>query len=750
MVPARPTFWNIPPWSEVLQYVLGLVVVVFIVWAIIRHIITWRRGVPEPGPGFGLAEMAAMFGRLVRHVLFPRRLWKDSYAFITHMGLLWGMLLLALGTALATVDWDVFHLIFGVRLLRGSFYRIFELVLDVAGLALLVGVVLAVVRRYVLRLARLTSPVSLRDRWQSAWILAILLLIAVTGFLVEGLRIRAGMMLRETAGFNARQESNLDESDRAAAVAASVAAWAPVGQFVGMAFSGASLEAVRSLHLVFWWIHALAAFALLVAIPLTKANHLIAAFLNVVLPRTEGLPTAVALRPSLHNDSLPPLTRRQRLEVSGCTACGKCQEVCPAYSAGYPLTPKGVVWATHGRLMRETWPSWTFVHGLKDEAISWEDEAFWSCYTCRACEEECPTLVRHTGLIVAFRRGMVEQGRLANGLQDVLMNLQRYGNSFGQSPRKRADWTKALPFPVKNAGKVPVEYLWFVGDYASYDPRARVVTQEIARILHAADVDYGILYEKEKNAGNDVRRVGEEGLFLALRDDNSAAVQNSEWKWIITSDPHSLHALRNEYGLSGPAVHSDNPDTPVMATATVPGSEVKNAQPDVSSKQHRVTYQKDGHPLVQHTCELFWEFLRSGRLRVNKKIQRKVTYHDPCYLGRYNGIYEAPRAILDAMGCQLIEMPRHRSESFCCGAGGGRIWMKDRPGIRERPAEARVREALRLSDVQDLVVACPKDLIMFQDAVKAIGADERLRVVDIATLLAEAVGVKSEEQTNSA
>ncbi|MGQ9769826.1 MAG: heterodisulfide reductase-related iron-sulfur binding cluster [Thermogutta sp.] len=741
MVPARPTFWNIPPWSEALQYVLGLAVVVFIVWAVTRYIFTWRRGAPEPRPHLSLAVIAAMLRQFVRHILFPQRLAKDPYAFITHTGLLWGMLILALGTAIATIDWDVFHLFFGIRLLSGTFYRLFELVLDLAGAALLLGILLAVVRRYGLRPGRLTSPTNTRDRWQSASILALLFLIAITGFLVEGLRIKAGCMLQETITSQAGREASPHESDLAAATAASIAAWTPIGRLVGGAFQGASLAMIRRLHLIFWWIHALAAFAFLFAIPLTKANHLIAAFLNVVLPRTEGLPSAV------NNTASAPLTRRQRLEVSGCTACGKCQEACPAHSSGYPLTPKGVVWAMQGQLIREVWPSWIFFHPSADEKSFLENEVFWSCYTCRACEEVCPTLIRHTGLMVSFRRSMVDQGQLADGLQDVLMNLQRYGNSFGQSPRKRADWTKTLPFTIKNAAKEPVEFLWFVGDYMSYDPRARLVAQDVARILRAAEVDFGILYDKEKNAGNDVRRIGEEGLFLSLRDDNSLALQGSQWKWIITSDPHSFHVLRNEYALASPSGKAS--DSQTLAPTMQASPEACSEQPQLASSGHSSPHLGNGRPLVRHTCELFWEFLRLGRLRVQKTIDRSVTYHDPCYLGRYNGIYEAPRAILEAIGCKVTEMPRHHSESYCCGAGGGRIWMKDRPGIQERPAEARIREALSLPHVQDLVVACPKDLVMFQDAIKALGADERLRVVDLATLLAEAVGINAEQQIHS-
>jgi len=752
MVPSRPTFWNIPAWSEILQYLLGAGVVVFIVWVVIRHIRCWRKGTREPVPRLGAEVLKQALERLARFVLTPQRLRSDPYAFITHLGLFWGMVLLALGTAIATIDWDVFHLIFGVRLLQGAFYRVFELVLDVAGVALLIGLVLAVVRRYVLRPSRLTVPQFFGESWESAVILGLLLLVTITGFLIEGLRIQAGLMLKSAAVIANTPENMGEEGvrDATAAAAASVAPWSPVGNLVATIFRGLDASSLRQAHLVLWWIHALAAFAFLLAIPVTKANHLITAFLNVILPSSSELPTASPTIKQRIDGVLPSLTWRQRLEVSACTACGKCQEVCPAHRAGYAFTPKGTVWATRGVLMREVWPWWPATAKASEEHVWLNKDAIWSCYTCRACEVQCPVLVRHTNLVVSYRRPLVDESALADGLQEVLQNLQRYGNSFGQSPRKRADWTKGLPFAVKNANKEAVHYLWFVGDYASYDARAREVTQTIARIFNAAGLDYGILYEKEKNAGNDVRRIGEEGLFEFLRDENLRALESATWQAIVTSDPHSYHVLRNEYGLKkpspvGPPASTEKPHEAVGKNSNTVASQALADPP--GGNGHPAKHNGDAAPLVWHVSELFWELLKSGKLTVAKKLDRRVTYHDPCYLGRYNEVYDAPRAVLEAIGCHVVEMPQHRENSYCCGAGGGRIWMKDRPGIRERPAETRVKEALSLGNVEDLVVACPKDLVMFQDAVKSLGAEDRLRVIDVASLLAQAISpdIKSQD-----
>lgn len=739
MSPVRPTFWNIPLGSEVLQYVLGLGVVVLLTWAALRYIKHIRRGRGEIAPARARPAWSMIAARILRFVLLPERLREDRYALITHLALFWGMVILAVGTAVATVDWDFFHLVLGIRLLKGAVYKEFELVLDLAGLALLGGVLLAVFRRYLVRPARLTEPPSARDSRESLLLLGLLLLIAVTGFLVEGLRIAGAALLQTAQTAGGGTGIVLGESDRQAVAAVAVRGWAPAGSLIAVIFQGLPLPAVRSVHFVLWWIHALAAFGFLFAIPFTKAIHIVAGFFQVAVPPSDGLPPPPGEPTAGRPGPVRRLTWRQRLEVLACTACGKCQEACPAHLTGEGFTPKGVVWALHGQFLEEVWPWTGSVFGPDGQGVLPKEEAFWRCYTCRACEERCPLLIRHTGLVVDWRRGLVEQGSLAEGLQEVLVNLQRYGNSFGQSSRKRAEWTKGLAFPVKNAAQEPVEYLWFVGDYASFDPRLRPVTQTLARILQLAGLDFGILYEKERNTGNDVRRVGEEGLFEYLREENLRLLERAQWRRIVTADPHSYHALRNEYGLKARPVPAgtvaDGGETVLQPSATPSPSRSDEETQLVTADPG----DESGNGPVLHSSELLCELLRSGRLRVARSLGRRVTYHDPCYLGRYNGVYEAPRAVLRQIGCEIVEMPRHGRESFCCGAGGGRIWMKDRPGAEERPAEVRVREALALAGVEELVVACPKDFVMFQDAVKSVGAEARLKVVDLATLVWEAV-----------
>jgi Fe-S oxidoreductase len=292
-----------------------------------------------------------------------------------------------------------------------------------------------------------------------------------------------------------------------------------------------------------------------------------------------------------------------------------------------------------------------------------------------------------------MRRHLVIEGRVDAELQDALANLGRYGNSFGKSARARARWSKKVEPKIKDARKEPVEYLWFVGDYASYNPSLTEITQMTAEVFQKAGLDFGLLYDSEQNTGNDVRRVGEEGLFEMLAEKNVAALAQCDYQAIVTTDPHSYNTLKNEYPPNG------------------------------------------GQPVL-HYAELLDEMLASGQLRFSKKLDGKVTYHDPCYLGRYNDVYDAPRQVIAATGCQLVEMPRHGDRALCCGAGGGRIWMEEGE-VDERPSESRVREAAELEGVETLVVACPKDVSMFRDAVKTTGLEGRLVVKDLIELVHE-------------
>jgi Fe-S oxidoreductase/nitrate reductase gamma subunit len=660
-MPIRETFWNIPLWAEVGQYILAVLTVVVFVYGVVRRVRRWRLGQPEQ-------RRTDQIGRRLMGVLTQAvgqfRAVQDVYPGIMHLAIFWGMVVLFLGTAITTVDWDVTHLIFNFQFLKDGIYVFYELILDILGLLLIAGLGMAAYRRYVIRPARLQNIPEKRLEWDDAYAIIILFLIAITGYLVEGLRI--------------------------AVVKPDWAPWSPIGNALAAVFTAAGDPTNRALHVTLWITHALIAFTFVGSIPFTKLAHIFTVPTNIFF---QSLQPTGALPPAREDggtgvNELSQFTWKQILDFEACIRCGRCQDACPAYASGLSLSPRNMMI----KLENHLWDS-SGRHSLHGEVIS--PEELWACTTCRACSQVCPAFIDHLASFVDMRRYLVIEGQVDTKLQDALANLGRYGNSFGQSDRMRAKWTQPIQPKIKDARKEPVEYLWFVGDYASYSATLTDITQKTADVLQRAEVDFGILYEGERNAGNDVRRVGEEGLFEMLSEKNAAVLEKCTFKTILTTDPHSYNTLKNEY----PA--------------------------------------ENGHKVL-HYSELLDQMITSGKLKFTKKLGYKVTYHDPCYLGRYNGVYDAPRRVIEATGCELVEMPRNRDKAFCCGAGGGRIWM-DEGEIKERPSEARIHEALKLDGVQVFVVACPKDITMYRDAIKTVGEEAHIVVKDLIELVHEAL-----------
>jgi Fe-S oxidoreductase len=526
---------------------------------------------------------------------------------------------------------------------------------DVFSLLMLVGVGLAVYQRYALRPARFEGSSG-----GDAAIIYVLIFLIVAALLFEA----AARILSGTDG-----------------------SWRPVASLLAhlLRYMDAPAQATEE---VSYWLHVGAILAFLVYIPGSKHRHMFLAVPNIYFRNLEprGIaPVVPANRENTGIDSLAGFDWKQQLDLLTCTECGRCQSVCPAYAAGMPLSPKLLITD-----MRDAIPVGIAAGPLVGGVIS--EATLWACTTCRACMEECPVEIEHLPKIIEMRRHLIDNGRVSAGLQDALSNLTRLGNSMGKPSKMRARWTKDLGFPVKDARQGPIDILWFVGDYASYDPRVQAVTRKVAALLTAAGVDFGILFDAERNSGNDVRRVGEEGLFQSLAQPNIEAIQACTFKRIMTTDPHSLNALRNDYLGMG-------------ATLDV----------------------------VHHTT-LLAELVRAGKLDIEPAAGAKVTYHDPCYLGRYNGVFDPPRELIRAAGFDLHDMPRCRDNSFCCGAGGGRIWQSD-DGVAERPSENRIREALSLGNIECFVVACPKDKVMYTAAVEALGVAAKLRVLDVAELI---------------
>ena len=400
------------------------------------------------------------------------------------------------------------------------------------------------------------------------------------------------------------------------------------------------------------------------------------------------------------------LSWKRVLDSYACVQCNRCQDVCPANFYGRPLSPSALEVNKRYLLKEATFGSHPdrLLLPLTETVVS--PEGVWSCTTCYACVRVCPVGNEPMADIVDIRRRMLIDGaELDSGVQNALQSLATNGNWMSKGKRLRGRWAKEMEFSIKNATEEPVENLWFVGDTASFDERVVPNTKMVARIFQCAGLDFGILYQNESNAGNDVRRVGEEGLFEQLVEQNLAAFGKAQFRRIVTTDPHSFNTLKNEYPQYG------------------------------------------GKFEVKHYTAVLVKLLEESKLTIKNKLSHyKVTFHDPCYLGRYNGGFTAPRKLLELLGVEFHEMPRNCENSFCCGAGGGQIWMgKVAPG--ERPAENRIREALTTFEKhpsekkQLFIVTCPKDMIMYSDAVKTTGSEGKIEVRDLIQLVAEAVGV---------
>ncbi|RLA51806.1 MAG: electron transfer flavoprotein subunit alpha [Gammaproteobacteria bacterium] len=668
-----------------LFYAIGLSALALALLGIYLNIAKYRKGQSLRVPVDILASFKLMIGDVLSHRTVRRR---DRYAGFAHSLIFYGFALAFIGTSIITLENDILEPLFGITFWKGKFYLVFSLILDLGGLALLVGILMMMLRRASFKLSKLKYVRAYRGEseyripaksWRREdWLFMIfLLLIAITGFLQEGVRL-----LIDTPQWQG---------------------WSPVGLAVAklleaIGFDANNADSLRSFN---WWFHGLLALAFLVLLPWYKAKHILTAIGSLSVRDPKAL-RRLSLIPvtEVEEDSAVGISRiedfdwKDLLHFDACTKCGRCHEACPAQDSGYPLSPRDLILDLRTYNDRVKGKSGSD-ENLIGDIIS--PETLWACRSCGACQEICPVGIEHPAMIVEMRRHLVDQGEMDPLLQSTLASFGDKGNSFGESPKKRTDWMNALEFEVKDIRQKSADYLWFVGDFAAFDPRNQQVSQTVARLLRVAGIDFGTLHEDERNAGNDVRRIGEEGLFESLAEHNIEQFKSAQpFNSIITTDPHSYNTIKNEY--------------PELA--------------DVAQ--------------IEHYSTMLAELLEQGKLKVTNPLNKRVTFHDPCHLGRLNAGYDGPRRVLEAIGCEMVEMPRNRENSFCCGAGGGRIWIPDDPGT-EKPSESRMHEASELGEIDYFITSCPKDLTMYEDARKTSGHEDEFVIKDIAELVAEAI-----------
>lgn len=659
MEPTREIYWNIQyGW---LLYPLTGLVGALIGYGLWRRFRVWQRGT--------LGEWRDDPARRLRAVLAQglgqAKVVRSPFAGTMHLLLYAGFATLFLGTLMIAVQEDL-----RVHFLQGNFYLGYSLILDLFGAVALVGVAGLAWRRYVQR------PPNLDNRADDAIVLALLAVLLVTGYVIEGLRIGATEIIQNPA----------------------LARWSPLGMLTAQLFLalGLPLDAFRPLHALFWWGHGLLALAFLGYWGYSKMAHVLLAPANAYLqparPFGALLPIVDFKDPrQLGTETFSDLPFRRRLSADTCIHAGRCQDNCPAYVSGKPLNPKALIVNLQGlsAKARGTGVEAAETAGLIEHGLS--EEGVWACTSCGACNFHCPVLVEPMDAIMDLRRNLVlAKGQVPQSAQGALLNLQKRGHPWVGTKYTRTDWMEGLDIPLL-ADKPDAEVLFWVGCSGALVERNIQTTRAMARLLQQAGVSFAVLGDEETCTGDPARRLGNEFLYQAQVKKNAKTFAAYNVKKVIATCPHCFHTLRNEYPMLGAELE------------------------------------------VVHHTQFLAELVAQGRLKPEVALDQSITYHDPCYLGRYNAVYDQPRDVVDALpGTRRVEMGRCREKGFCCGAGGGHAWMEDKGG--ERINYIRAREAVDTgADV--LATACPFCMQMFDEGVKAVDQSGRMQPYDVAELL---------------
>ena len=495
-----------------------------------------------------------------------------------------------------------------------------------------------------------------------------------------------------------------------------MAAWMPVSTALGTLYNGMSAQGAFTLGRVFWWVHALVLLFFLNYLPYSKHMHILTALPNTFFKSEELITTVPRLTFKKGEEfgvsKVFQFSWKDILDFMSCTECGRCQANCPAYQTGKPLNPRLVIHEgklnafANGDAIRATRSADTLAGAPRDAHMvisligdgeaSVAEEALWACTSCGACMEVCPVYIEHVPKIVEMRQHLVmEEAKFPEELIALFEDSEQRGNPWGLAPNDRANWAKDLDVPIITEDN-PKEYLFFVGCSGAYDARARNISIAMSNILNKAGLSWGILGNEEKCCGDSMRRLGNEYVFEKMALENIEIFKKYGVKKIVTCCPHGYSTLKHDYKQFGAELE------------------------------------------VIHHTELIKELIDSGKIKVNGKSDGRVVIHDSCYLGRYNHIYEQPREIIAAChgGKKPIEMDRHKERSFCCGAGGGRMWMEELTG--KRVYLERTQEALR-KDPSTIAVACPFCMTMFEDGVKDEKAYDKVLVKDIAEIVCESM-----------
>ncbi len=671
----REVFGNIPDAVVVVFYVTVAVFIWITFHLLARRSVSWQSG--------GSDRRTGQWGRRMHDLgagLRMKTLMRDPRAGVMHSMIYYGFIVLFLGTVTLEID----HLLpADLKFLHGAVYQGYSAILDLASLVYLGGLALAIVNRYIAPPRRIRTKTKPED----ALILGLMILLGVGGLLTEAARIS----LEGRPDFE-------------------------VWSFVGRPLSALiPAESAGDLHRAFWLVHVLSFVAFLVVLPVTKLRHMVTSPTNLFLSARERPKGAMREMPNLlEADDIESigasvaadLTWKQIFDTDACTICGRCTSVCPANITGKPLDPREIILKTGevAAAAAAVSPPVSSLGTLDGSASLFErvrPEEVFACTTCRACDEICPVNIEILDRILDMRRHLtLMESEFPTELGKAFVAMENQSNPWGMSQQNRAAWTAELDFEVPvfgENGKTTAEYLWFVGCAGSFDDRNTAVSVALARLLHHAGIDFAILGSAEVCNGDPARRAGNEFVFQQLALQNIGTFEELGVTKVITQCAHCFNTIGNEYPQFG------------------------------------------GNYQVVHHAQLLAELLTQGRLPVPMKENgrpKKIAYHDPCYLGRHNDVYLAPRNVIGASGAiEVVEMPRHGNRALCCGAGGARFWMEEQTGKKvniERAEEALATEA------DEIAVACPFCYVMLDDGVKELGRPD-VPVRDLAMILADGV-----------
>lgn len=713
--PTRELYWNISGYW--IMYLLFLAVVACFVFFFYRRYRLWKLGTPKELQG---SVKERLLGA-VADVFTQRRVVREKGPGIMHLAIFWGMLFCILATTFVALQAD-----FGLQILYGDFYLYFiSLAVDLAGFVCIIGVVIALVRR----LGKFNK--NLENEPADVLMLVLLLVILVTGFVTEGLRI---------VGTNDPW-----------------AYWSPIGYLFSLMFENLDEGALSLAHQITWWAHMGLAFAFLATFTYTKMVHALFIPGNAYFRSLEAKGT---LEPVDFEDEdletmgvrcLEEFTWKDIYDTQACIRCGRCQANCPASLSEKELSPKNLIQnmrassEKRGSVLLNTvsqeeldelkeWEETqtasdklnesSLEEKTKEDKSPSEDErkkyaqikkrakkpvrteeqeemldqpvvgevisedALWQCTTCRSCAEQCPARIDQPEKILKLRTYQVSmESAFPSEAQQAFRNMETNGNPWGIGWQKRADWAKDLDVPTLEENP-DAEYVYWPGCSGAFDARSRKVATAFVSLLKEAGVNFAIIGNAEKCCGDSARRLGNEYVYYLLASENIETLNSYGVKKIVTQCPHCMHALSVDYPQMG------------------------------------------GNYEVIHHSQLLADLVSQGKLHPSKCDFDTVTYHDSCYLGRYHDIFEQPRDVLKSTGAQIVEMNRNHSRSFCCGAGGGHMWLEEKEGSRIN--NMRAQQALD-TKAEALVTACPFCLTMLSDGIAA--QDEQIPVKDMAEIL---------------